>query len=321
MEIVEDERGKISTSHDEHADDTVALTEYEFWPLFLLPLSLFSLSSLTRIASLRLGWRWIERKWRIQAQAKELRTREAEIKAREAELENRKKVLASKQNASQSSVPELEARAAAAETQLSRLTAERDGLEEKRAHRLLEEEVHRLTGRVATTVKEEMKLKKGSKRMEKEIPLTEKRTDVWKRLIEYHRPLFETNAAHLAYMSTKLVILKVEQDIETGKLQEAQALLDSAEDKLEKFKGKEREHEVLMAQRKGWDSKMKEEQIKLDTMLSQTKDAKKRVKGMQAIDEKQSLASCGTTLELRVEIAELESELNMLEKKLELYER
>ncbi|KAF9033960.1 hypothetical protein BDZ89DRAFT_1158129 [Hymenopellis radicata] len=218
----------------------------------------------------------------LEGREKELRTREAEIRAREAELENRKKVLAGKQHASQSSVPELEARAAAAETQLSLLTAERDGLQDKRAHgnmRELQEEVDRLTRSVASTVKQETKLKKRSKRMEKEIPLTEKRTDVWKRLIDYDRPLFETNAAHVAYMSTKLVILQVEQDIETGKLKEAQALLDSAEDKLEKVKGEEREHEVLMAQRKGWDFKMKAEQIKLDMALSQTNDAKKKVKG------------------------------------------
>ncbi|KAF8875266.1 hypothetical protein CPB85DRAFT_1345795 [Mucidula mucida] len=248
-------------------------------------------------------------------------TRSAELEAREKQLgskEARVKVQQvvgdwkqSEATGSQRFVPEWKARA---ETELARLTSERDALKQQCAHdnsKELEEEVDRLTMAVASAEKEEKKLKKRIQRMEKEIPLTEKRTEVWERLIAYDRPLFETNAVHVAYMRTTLEILKMEQYIETEKLKEAQAF---AEHELKMGKGEELGHDVLVTQ---GDSKMKDE---LDTIISQTKDAKRKVKGMQVIDEKQSLAACGTTLESRVEIAELEAELNMLEKKLELYE-
>ncbi|KAF9017400.1 hypothetical protein BDZ89DRAFT_1140763 [Hymenopellis radicata] len=97
MEIVEDEkkrRGKISTSRDEHADDTVALTEsYRFWAvakfettlITLLPPTLTVLSFLSHPDRLSTTWMALDRtrkpsirrrslrvspqKWGIQAPA------------------------------------------------------------------------------------------------------------------------------------------------------------------------------------------------------------------------------------------------------------
>ncbi|KAF8884700.1 hypothetical protein CPB85DRAFT_1442198 [Mucidula mucida] len=253
----------------------------------------------------------------IATRSAELEAREKQLGSKEARVKVQQVVGDWKQpeaTGSQRFVPEWKARA---EAELARLTSERDALKQQCAHdnsKELEEEVDRLTMAVASAEKEEKKLKKRIQRMEKEIPLTEKRTEVWERLIAYDRPLFETNAVHVAYMRTTLEILKMEQYIETEKLKEAQAF---AEHELKMGKGEELGHDVLVTQR---DSKMKEAQGKLDTIVSQTKNSKRKVKGMQVIDEKQSLAACETTLELRVEIAELEAELNMLEKKLEVYE-